>query len=144
MDQEPRESPEIEAAAKQVEAAKSFTPKADLVRHFGEESLTETAPDEFGRTSWQIKLTDPKKLQEFDEMDRPRARLETQAAREAFARVEMVRLRSDAGRVWEVPEAIADDLLRSPLARALGVKKIPFLKKQYGLYAVGPNGVRKA
>jgi hypothetical protein len=132
-------SPEVKDAIAQVEAASSFTPKKELVSHFGEERL-ETKPD----GTWNIHLKTPKELAEFDEMDRPRARLETRQAQEAFARVPVVLLRASNGKTWEVPELVADELCQSPMGIALGVRIVPRLRKKHGLYAVGPNGVRRA
>lgn len=133
-------SPEIKDAIQQVEAAQSFTAKRDLVEHFGEDRLKQPVAD----GPYEIHLRTARELAEFDEMDRPRARLETRQANEAFARVPVVLLRASNGKTWEVPELVADELCKSPMGVALGVRIVPRLHKKHGLYAVGPDGVRRA
>lgn len=130
------------AAVKQVEAAKSFTAKTDLVEHFGEDRVTETAPDEHGRTQYTIDLKTWREVQEFDEMDQPRARLETAAAQAAFAKIPVVLLRSDAGREWEVPEAIAKTLCDSEMGKALGVREV-VRRRTFATYEVSGGRVRR-
>lgn len=134
MAQEPKRSPEIDDAVEQVEAAKSFTAKPDLVRHFGEERLHERPGG-----GWDIHLRTWREVQEFDEMDRPRARLETEQARRAFAKVPCVLLRASNGKTWEVPEVLSKNLCESPMGIALGVREVPRTRK-VRLYARDATG----
>lgn len=130
------QSVEIEEAIQQVEAAKSFTAKKDLIEHFGADRYREK-PD----GGWSIHLKTWKEIHEFDEMDRPRARLETEQAHKAYARIPVVTLLANTGRRWEVPEAIAEQLCNSEMGRALEVRQVP-KSRRGALYSADGTRIR--
>jgi len=121
---------EIEQAIKQVEAAKSNTAFPVLVEHFGEDRVTRT---ETG--GYDIELKSGRELQEFDEMDRPRKRLETEAARSYYATLPTVLIRASSGWTKEVPEEMVQEICESPMGKALGVKQVPRTRRR-ALYRV--------
>lgn len=96
---------ELDSFSKMDQAAQSNTSKAALVEKYGEDRLTEH-PD----GTWEIKLNGWKEVDEFDEMDAPRQRLECENADRRNAVTGMVTLRNSEGFEASIPESIADSV----------------------------------
>lgn len=117
-------SEELRAAEKLTEAAWANTSKAAVVERFGADRL-----QEFPDGGWQVRLDNWNEVDQFDEMDRPRQRLEVEQGFRAHARIPDVRLRDRDGREHLVAETVAEDTVRRAEAQGRSLVERPYYGK---------------